>query len=575
MRSDDYWKKRMAALEDHQYQKSAAYYQDVQEQYRRAVNDTVLDIEHWYQRLADNNGISLAAAKRLLKKNELDEFHWSVEQYIKAGEENAVDQRWMKELENASAKYHISYLQAMKLQMQQHAELLSAEFEGGVTTFLHKSYGDQYYRTAFEIAKGTEVGSNLAMLDTHSVELVLKGPWAGDGKNFSQRIWENRDKLTQRLHEGLTQNIIRGAAPDKVIDDLSRAMNVSRQQVGRLVMTESAAVASRARQDCFKELGVEEFEVVVTLDHITCSFCRDMDGKHFPVSDFLIGMTAPPFHPNCRCCTAPYFDDDFGQPGQRAARDPDTGKTYYVPADMTYKEWKESFVDNVQEQDIMRGIKKQVEKMTDHEPVSLFDIKSKYREDIVETVNRAPENIRKFIEQHRNEISFINEKANRGAREGIRGIRVNLKKDFENKRGKWTSVFHEIGHRIDRLSGRPSANPQFEDALKRDFENLVKEYQKLYNKNRIIAYEEIGRAISGARYHSVSDLFGGISENQCVGKYAHSIPGYWQRSGMLGMEAFAHFFEAMARSDIEKMNILKQSFPEAYKLFEKMMEELI
>ena len=44
---------------------------------------------------------------------------------------------------------------------------------------------------------------------------------------------------------------------------------------------------------------------------------------------------------------------------------------------------------------------------------------------------------------------------------------------------------------------------------------------------------------------------------------------------MLGMEAFAHFFEAMARSDIEKMNILKQSFPEAYKLFEKMMEELI
>ena len=59
----------MAALEDHQYQKSAAYYQGVQEQYRRAVNDTVLDIEHWYQRLADNNGISLAAAKRLLKKN--------------------------------------------------------------------------------------------------------------------------------------------------------------------------------------------------------------------------------------------------------------------------------------------------------------------------------------------------------------------------------------------------------------------------------------------------------------------------------------------------------------------------
>lgn len=76
-------------------------------------------------------------------------------------------------------------------------------------------------------------------------------------------------------------------------------------------------------------------------------------------------------------------------------------------------------------------------------------------------------------------------------------------------------------------------------------------------KNRIIAYEEISQAISGARYHSVSDLFGGISENQCVGNYAHYEPNYWQNPGRLGREAFAHFFEAMARDDIEKMNTLR------------------
>lgn len=346
MKSSDYWKKRMTALEDMQYQKSAAYYQDVQEQYRIAINDTVLDIEHWYQRLADNNEISLAAAKRLLKKNELDEFHWSVEQYIKAGKENAVDQHWMKELENASAKYHISYLQAMKLQMQQHAELLATEFEGGITTFLHKSYGDQYYRTAFEIAKGTEVGSSLAALDTRKVEQLLKKPWAIDGKNFSDRIWADKEKLVSRLHTELTQNMIRGASPDRAIENISKAMNTSRKQAGRLVMTESAAISSKAQQDCFKELGVEEFEVVVTLDHITCDLCQGMDGKHFPLSDFRIGETAPPFHPNCRCCTIPYFDEDFGQAGERAARDPETGKTYYVPADMTYKQWKDSFVED-------------------------------------------------------------------------------------------------------------------------------------------------------------------------------------------------------------------------------------
>lgn len=109
-------------------------------------------------------------------------------------------------------------------------------------------------------------------------------------------------------------------------------------------MTESAAFANKAREDCMKDLGVEEFEVVETLDSITCDYCQSMDGKHFPMDDFMIGVTAPPFHPECRGCTCPYFDDEFTAGGERAARGAD-GKTYYVPSDMTYEEWKNAFVD--------------------------------------------------------------------------------------------------------------------------------------------------------------------------------------------------------------------------------------
>lgn len=225
--------------------------------------------------------------------------------------------------------------------------------------------------------------------------------------------------------------------------------------------------------------------------------------------------------------------------------------------------------------DILKGVKRQIEKLSDHDPVSLYDIKSKYRDDILGTVDQAPDSIRRFIEQHRDEILFINEMTNIGAREGTRGIRVNLREDLANERGKWCSTFHEIGHRVDRLSGRMSADPKFEEALKEDFENLVKGYQGLYNKNRIAAYRDISQAVSGPKYHSVSDLFGGVSGNQCVGEYAHREPGYWQREGMLGGEAFAHFFEAMARNDTEKMDILRQSFPKAYNMFENMMEDLI
>nr|DAL02153.1 MAG TPA: minor capsid protein [Caudoviricetes sp.] len=350
-KSSTYWQKRMAALEDSQYKQSAEYYKDVQKQYREASNSIQMDIERWYQRLADNNNLSYAGAKKLLRKDELDEFYWSVEQYIKAGEENAVDQRWLKELENASARHHISYLEAMKLQTQQHAELLSTEFEGGMTEFLQKSYGDQYYHTAFEIAKGTGLGSNMAQIDSRTIDTLIKKPWAQDGKNFSDRIWTNKDKLVNNLHTELTQSIIRGADLKQAIDNLAKTMEVSKAQARRLIMTESAAISAAAQKDCFKDLAVERYEILATLDSHTSDICQEMNGKVFEMKDYEVGTTAPPFHPNCRSTTIPYFDDEFTKDEERAARDEDTGKTHYVPADMKYEEWEKQAVVNSMPQD--------------------------------------------------------------------------------------------------------------------------------------------------------------------------------------------------------------------------------
>lgn len=343
-KNNTYWQARMAALEDNQYQQGAAYYKDVQKQFREAANDIQMDIERWYRRLAENNNVSYAGAKKLLKKDELDEFHWSVEQYIKAGEENAVDQRWMKELENASSRHHISYLEAMKLQIQQHAELLSTSFEGGMTDFLHKSYGEQYCHTAFEIAKGAGIGSNIAQVDNRTIDALIKKPWAQDGANFSDRIWANKDKLVNNLHTELTQNIIRGADPKQAIDNLAKTMEVSKAQAGRLIMTESAAISSAAQKECFKDLDVERYEILATLDSHTSDICQEMDGKIFEMLDYKVGETAPPFHPHCRSTTIPYFDDEFTEGEERAARNEDTGETYYVPANMKYEEWEKGFV---------------------------------------------------------------------------------------------------------------------------------------------------------------------------------------------------------------------------------------
>lgn len=343
-RTSAYWQERFKQMEDAQHDTSVQKVQEIQEQFDRSLAAINGKINAWYQRLADNNGISMQEARKLLNARELKEFQWNVDDYIKYGKENKISGAWEKELENASARVHIGRLEALKIEIQQEAEKLYGNCIDEIDQHIRNTYTSDFYHTAYEIQKGVSVGTTLKQLDTRTVEMIVCKPWAVDGKNFSDRLWENKTKLINNLHNSLSRMCITGEAPDRAIAEISKQMKVSRAQAGRVVMTESAAVANKARQDCMKELDVEQFEVVETLDSHTCEFCGSMDGKHFPMSEFQIGVTAPPFHPNCRGCTCPYFGDEFYSVGERAARGED-GKTYYVPADTTYEEWKKSFVD--------------------------------------------------------------------------------------------------------------------------------------------------------------------------------------------------------------------------------------
>ena len=345
MKNSDYWKLRFEQLEAAQNGQGAAAFAEIERQYKEAQKQIEGQIARWYQRFADNNGISLAQARQYLKGAALKEFKWDVQEYIKYGQDNALMGGWMKELENASAKFHISKLEALKIQTQQSLEVMFSKQFGTVTGAMADVFESGYYHTAYELQKGFNIGWDIAGLDQSQIEKVLAKPWAVDGKNFSERIWGNKKKLISEVHGELTQNIMLGADPQKAIDSLAKKMKTSRYNAGRLIMTEEAYFSSAAQKDCFEELGVEQFEIVATLDSHTSEICRNLDGKHFPMKDYQPGVTAPPFHVYCRSTTVPYFDEDFGDIGERAARDEETGKTYYIPDDMNYQDWKETFVD--------------------------------------------------------------------------------------------------------------------------------------------------------------------------------------------------------------------------------------
>ena len=347
-KSSAYWQKRFSALENAQNQYGQNTFHQIEPAFDKAERQIQAQIEAWYARYASNNGITLAEARKQLSAAELKELQWDVREYIKYGQENAMNQQWMKELENASARFHISRLEALKLRTQQSLEVAFGNELDSLDDMVKRLYQSGYYHTCFEVQKGFNIGWEIGQIDERKLQKVISKPWAADGKTFSDRVWQSKTTMVNELHQQMTRTIIQGKAPDEAIKSMTKYLQNktknAKYNAGRLVMTEQAFISSAAQKDAFNDLDVEEFEIVATLDSHTSDICREMDGKHFPMKDFQPGVTAPPFHVWCRSTTVPYFDDEWGRSGERAARGED-GKTYYVPADMTYPEWEKAMVD--------------------------------------------------------------------------------------------------------------------------------------------------------------------------------------------------------------------------------------
>ena len=336
--SNNYWAKRFEEEEKQRNISNKAYAKEIEKQYKIAENKIKSDIEKWYIRIADNNQISLAEAKKLLTKDELKEFKWTLAEYTQKAKSGA----WKKELENVSARVHIQRLEALQLQVQNSIEILRNKENEMLEDYLIKNYEDTYYHSLYEISKGLNLKTSFATLDKNKINQVIEKPWLKDGKNFSDRIWQDKEQLINTLRTKITQSFITGSTLDEAVEDISKFVSdkiKNKEYVARrLLETESAAYASKAQIEAFKSIDVEKYEIVATLDLHTSEICQEMDGKVFKLSDQEVGVTVPPFHCHCRSVIAPYFDDE----STRASRDENGG--YKEVKYMNYKEWKDQYI---------------------------------------------------------------------------------------------------------------------------------------------------------------------------------------------------------------------------------------
>lgn len=337
MNNQEYWKKRAEEIAELEYSKVEEYRTKMQLEYKDALKSIQRDIEVFYARFAQNNDISLLEAKKLLNSDELEEFKMDLAEFRRMSKQANPD--WEKELVNVSLKTRISRLEVLQVRIKNAIEQLYTNQQEDGTDLLKDTYEDTYYRNIYNIQSGIGIGIDFAKPDSTALDKVINEKWLGS--NYSDRLWKDKMALLTELQTNLAQAFIRGDGIDKTTKTVAARLGTDFNKTRTLINTESAYIVQKATFYGYKATGVEQYQILATLDLHTSKLCRSLDLKIFNLSDKEIGVTAPPFHPNCRTTTVAYFNGMMF--GERIARD-NEGKTYYVDRNMSYEEWYNKYV---------------------------------------------------------------------------------------------------------------------------------------------------------------------------------------------------------------------------------------
>lgn len=207
---------------------------------------------------------------------------------------------------------------------------------------LQAVYKESYYGVIDDAAKQFDVGINFAILNENAINAAVSTKW--HGKQFSQRIWDNTDRLATTAQNLVVKSFMSGEAWSKTADKLATTFQVEKYNATRLVHTEASHIHAMADLKAYEDIGAEQYRYLATLDYRTCERCQQWDNMVLPLSEAREGYNYPVLHTLCRCTTTIAVDLK-----NRRARDPLTGKNDIVDGSVTYQEWYNSLSDKQKE----------------------------------------------------------------------------------------------------------------------------------------------------------------------------------------------------------------------------------
>ena len=295
-KSSNYWRKREREWKKADLKDEAEYIQEIQDIYSTMLTQINKEIESFFVRYSNKEGMSMAEAKRKASDIDIKEYEKKAKKYVK-------EKDFSKEANEQMRLYNL----AMKVNR---LELLKAniglELTAGSDEFV------SFTKEKLEGAALEQIQRNAGILGDTIVDNAKTAKTIANSsfKNatFSERIWSQQDLLKNDLYGILSKALIQGRNPREFIPKVRKSFDVTRYQAERLLRTELTRVRIQAQDESYEANGIDEYEYVACGLKDVCPICKVLDKQIFKLKDMEIGENAPPRHPNCHCALAPHSD---------------------------------------------------------------------------------------------------------------------------------------------------------------------------------------------------------------------------------------------------------------------------
>lgn len=337
-----YWERRKAQRMFEYMQSAEDTADQIAQVYWKSSGYINHQLDEIYNRFKVKHLLSDVEAKRLLNKMQDRTSFDELKSLLKQETDSDEKKELLKLIESPAYSARIQRLQDMQREID---ELMNTTYhleKERSTRHYTDLMQDNYYKSIYDIQHDTGLAFSFAGISADQIDKVLKSKWSGI--NYSQRIWNNTQKLAENLKEELLINLMTGRTDREVAEIISNKFGAGAIEARRLVRTESNYIANEMEEQSYEECDIEKYMFIATLDKKTSKVCQEHDHKIYLVKDRQPGKNCPPMHPWCRSTTIAYLDNETINGMERRARDPETGEVYKVPGNVSYSEWYEKYV---------------------------------------------------------------------------------------------------------------------------------------------------------------------------------------------------------------------------------------